>query len=51
MKWKVDYKDTKSNGELRTTYYMGDVDKSFVIDFFGLNRPDVFWYNVELVEE
>ena len=46
MKWKIEYRDDQSGGDLRTTYYYGTITKEEVIDFFGLDRPDVHWYNV-----
>ena len=46
MKWKIEYRDDQSGGELRTTYYFGTITKEEVINFFGLDRPDVHWYNV-----
>lgn len=51
-KWKIDYRDNASNGELRTTYVVNErMTKEGVIEFLGLNRPDVQWYNIELVEQ
>lgn len=47
-KWKITYIDTKSNGQKRTTYYTGDCTVEFLIDFFGLEEPDVLWYEIEL---
>lgn len=28
--------------------YTGDVDEDFIIEFFGLNKPDVEWYKIEV---
>ena len=30
--------------------YMGDVDKQFLIDFFGLDKPDVESYEIHEVQ-
>ena len=49
MNWKVDYKDTKSEGRVNTTYCYHVNTKEEVIDFFGLNRPDVLWYEVSAI--
>lgn len=35
------------NPNLLHPSYTGDVDRDFIIDFFGLNEPDVEWYKIE----
>ena len=41
MKWKIEYRNDQSGGELRATYYYGSKTKEEVINFLGLDRPDV----------
>lgn len=33
------------------TSYVGDVNHKFLVDFFGLNEPDVEWYGIEIKDE
>lgn len=35
------------NPNLLHPSYTGDVDRDFIIDFFGLNESDVEWYKIE----
>lgn len=35
------------NPNLLHPSYTGDVDRDFIIKFFGLNEPDVEWYKIE----
>lgn len=35
------------NPNLLHPSYTGDVDCKFIIEFFGLNEPDVEWYQIE----
>lgn len=35
------------NPNLLHPSYTGAVDRDFIIDFFGLNEPDVEWYKIE----
>ncbi len=44
---------TKEVGRERLikTSYIGDRDRKYIIDFFGLNQPDVEWYTIELKED
>lgn len=37
----------KENGNVLRPEYSGNVDEDFLIDFFGLNNPDVEWYKIE----
>lgn len=39
------------NDHILTPSYTGDVDKEFLIKFWGLNEPDVEWYTIEETEE
>ncbi len=36
----------KDNPNLLHPSYTGDVDIMFIKEFFGLNEPDVEWYNI-----
>lgn len=31
------------------THFTGDVDKDYLIEFFGLKEPDVEWFKIEEV--
>ena len=33
------------------TEYIGDVDRSYLIKFFGLREPDVEWFRIEEVQK
>lgn len=36
----------KDNPNLLHPSYTGDVDIKFIKEFFGLNEPDVEWYDI-----
>ena len=44
-KWKVEYKEVGRDKIFETTHW-GDLSKSEVVEFFGLDEPDVTWYRV-----
>lgn len=44
--WKATIKEV-GNDHLLTPTYCGDVDRKFLIDFWGLKNPDVEWYRIE----
>lgn len=48
--WKITYIDSKSRGKKCTTFHQGNLSKEAIIEFFGLNEPDVEWYEVEEVK-
>ena len=48
--FNVQVKEKGKDGIL-TPSYTGDVDREFVINFFGLREPDVEWYKIEVKEE
>ena len=49
--WIVAYIDADSDG-VRKTSISGQYTKEEVIDFFGLNNSDVYWYDVyEYIEK
>ena len=41
----------QGNSHILTPSYTGDVDKEFLIKFWGLNEPDIEWYTIEETEE
>ncbi len=47
--WKITYIDTKSRGKRCTTYHTGHFTRQQIIEFFGLNQPDVLWFRIEQV--
>lgn len=49
-KWKVEYIETGRKGT-RSTTHTGNLSKEEVIEFFGLNEPDIEWYNVYEISE
>lgn len=44
--WQATIKE-RGNDHILTPTYTGDVDKEFLIEFWGLNNPDVEWYKLE----
>ena len=49
--WIVQYIDTWTSREIRETELHGYYDYNDVIKFFGLNEPEVSWYNVEEIDD
>ena len=47
-KYKINYKEVGKE-HIGTCYHSGNLSKDEVIEFFGLNEPDVEWY--EIIEE
>lgn len=45
MKYIIEYKEVGSD-RARTTTYEGDKSEEYVIDFFGLNNPDIEDYKI-----
>lgn len=43
--FQVEYKEYTAN-HIGTTSYTGDCTENDVIDFFGLNEPDIEWFNI-----
>lgn len=31
------------------THFTGDVDKNYLIEFFGLREPDVEWFKIQQI--
>ena len=49
--WKVRFIDKMSHGKVGETSISGDYDYDDVVEFFGLNKPDVNWYEVTEVTD
>jgi hypothetical protein len=45
-KWIVKYREVGSS-RIGTTSHTGTLDREGVIEFFGLNGPDIEWYDVK----
>lgn len=45
-KWIVKYREVGSS-RIGTTTHTGTLDREGVIEFFGLNGPDIEWYDVK----
>lgn len=43
-KWKIEFDE--GDGVIRTTYHSGNYSEQEVIEFFGLDESDIFWYKV-----
>ena len=46
--WKIYYIDSHSHGKVCHTYYSGNMTRAEIIEFFGLNQPDCYWFKLEL---
>ena len=40
------YKSLKNSNE-----FVGDVDRAYLIKFFGLHEPDVEWFRIEEIQK
>lgn len=49
--WAATIKEVSSEHLLTPTYTGENVTKKFLVDFWGLENPDVEWYKIERVEE
>lgn len=47
-KYRITYKEV-GKPKPDTTYYTGNKTEAQVIEFFGLDEPEVEWYKVELI--
>lgn len=47
-KYRITYKEARKP-KPGSTYYTGDKTEAQVIEFFGLDEPEVEWYKVELI--
>lgn len=48
--WRIKYIDKYTDGKISSTVYYGDISREKVIEFFGLRNEDVYWFEVEYVE-
>ncbi len=48
--YEITTKEVGREKPIKTTY-IGDRDRRYIIDFFGLEQPDVEWYKIELKED
>ena len=48
--WKVKIKEV-GNDHIIETSYIGEVNGAEVVKWFGLDQPNVEWYELEFVEE
>lgn len=46
--WKVSYMERGSTA-VHVTTYEGERTRNEVAEFFGLNSPDIVWYEINLV--
>lgn len=49
-KWKITYIDSHSHGRKNITYYYGNNTRYGIIKFFGLDKPDVLWFKIEILK-
>ena len=47
-KYRITYKEV-GKPKPSTTYHTGNKTEAQVIEFFGLDEPEVEWYKVELI--
>ncbi len=47
--YEITTKEVGRERPIKTTY-IGDRDRKYLIDFFGLEQPDVEWYTIELLD-
>ncbi len=47
--FKITIKEYGREKPIKTSF-IGDRDRKYIIDFFGLEQPDVEWYKIELIE-
>ena len=44
--WQIRYREA-GKSETRTTKHLGHLTEAEVIKFFGLNDPDIEWYDIK----
>ena len=49
--WKIYYIDSISRGKVCHTYYCGNKTRAEIIEFFGLNQPDCYWFKLEFIKD
>lgn len=47
--WQVRYREA-GKSETQTTRHLGHLTEAEVIKFFGLNSPDVEWYDIKEIK-
>lgn len=48
--WEARIKE-KNNHHILTPSYYGNVNKEFLIKFWGLNEYDIEWYELNLIKD
>lgn len=48
--YKITMKEV-GNDRLLESFYYGDVSREYLVDFYGLNQPDIEWYDIEDITE
>lgn len=46
--WKIRLKE-RTTGQICTPEYSGYLDRKGIVEFFGLEEPDVEWYDIKEV--
>ena len=44
--WQIRYREA-GKSEIQTTKHLGHLTEAEVIKFFGLNDPDIEWYDIK----
>lgn len=44
--WKIRLKE-RTTGHICTPEHIGNLDRAGIIKFFGLDEPDIEWYEIE----
>ena len=47
--YQITIKEVGKSNLLKPTYSGENITKEFLIEFFGLNNPDVEWYKIEKI--
>lgn len=49
--WRIRYKDSKSNGRVVTMFYSGNFSRYQIINYYGLNQPDCYWFELKIMND
>lgn len=49
MQYIIKFKEVGKQNVLQTSYSGKEVTEEYLIEFFGLNNPDVEWYKIEKI--
>lgn len=49
-RFEITIKEVSREQTIKTAY-IGDATHQYLVDFFGLNEPDVEWYGIEIIDE